>query len=94
MGTNCCRGCQYAASGNDACKTCEASSNFIPMTLDAESSKRAVELLTAVKQLLEQQKTSDFAVNLLTETVFYGDGLCDGYYIMDNINSFLNECGF
>jgi hypothetical protein len=64
------------------------------MTLDAGFSKRAVELLTAAKQLLDKQKTADVVLNMLTTTVFYDDAQCDGYCLIDDIDAFLNDCGF
>lgn len=53
--------------------------------------KRAIELLKAVKSLLELQEQEACVLNLLEETVFYDEADCDGSCLLDDIRDFLDN---
>lgn len=51
--------------------------------------KRAMELLKAAQDLLSKQKDSGYVLNILETTVHYDDCDCDGYCLLDDIESFI-----
>lgn len=51
--------------------------------------KRARILLEATHNLLEKQMESGYVLNLLAETVFYGEAECDGHCLMEDIENLL-----
>jgi hypothetical protein len=44
-------------------------------------------LLKACLELLERQDNCHMTLDILTETIFYDDTLCDGYCLMTDIRS-------
>ena len=54
--------------------------------------KRAEELLNVCVKLLNKQNESGYVLNILEQTVYYDDCECDGYCLLDDIESLL-ECG-
>lgn len=58
-----------------------------------DKEKRAIELLKAVKGLLELQEQEACVLNLLEETVFYDEADCDGSCLLDDIRDFLDDLG-
>ena len=52
---------------------------------------RKVVLLRACMELLKKQNNTPYVINLLSETVFYDEAECDGYCLMDDIKSELEE---
>ena len=57
--------------------------------MNEENFERAVTLLKAAKDLLEKQEESYCVLNLLTETVFYDDAVCDGSCLLNDITYLL-----
>lgn len=51
--------------------------------------KRSVELLIAVKELLEKQANSSYVLDLLSEIVHYDDADCDGDCLLNDIKDHL-----
>ena len=54
---------------------------------------RAMVLLQACMNLLNEQKSSPFVLNLLEETVLYDEADCDGYCLSNDIHDYLKEKG-
>lgn len=48
---------------------------------------RKITLLKACRDLLRKQKTSSYVLNLLEETTFYDDADCDGYCLLEDIET-------
>jgi len=48
-------------------------------------SKRAVELLKVVREIMQRQNESGYVLNILEETAFYDGAECDGYCLLDDI---------
>lgn len=55
------------------------------------SEDRKVTLLRAAHELLKRQDESHYVLNLLMETVRYDDADCDGWCLMQDIESELND---
>ena len=53
--------------------------------------KRVKILLKATKDLLKKQVDSYYVLNLLSETVLYDGAKCDGSYLKEDINYWLDE---
>lgn len=51
------------------------------------SEDRKTVLLRAAYQLLKKQKDCPFVLDLTTEGVVYDGAMCDGYCLMDDIES-------
>ena len=51
---------------------------------------RALVLLDSARKLLERQESSDIDLNLLEETVYYDDALCDGNCLLNDIRSYFD----
>lgn len=58
-----------------------------------ENKDRAIVLLKACLDLLNEQKESKYVLNLLIQDVYYDGGYCDGYCLSDDITDYLTECG-
>ena len=56
-----------------------------------ETSKRAIELLTAVCDLLMQQEETCATLNILERTVYYDDCYCSGECLLYDIKALLEE---
>ena len=54
---------------------------------------RGVVLLNAVRELLEIQEKSGVVVDILSQSVYYDDTMCDGYCVLDDIRAYLEELG-
>lgn len=54
---------------------------------------RGVVLLNAVRELLEIQEKSGVVVDILNQSVYYDDALCDGQCVLDDIRAYLEELG-
>lgn len=52
---------------------------------------RATELLIACAKLLNKQNESGYVLNILEQTVYYDECDCDGYCLLEDIESLL-EC--
>lgn len=48
-------------------------------------------LLKACYELLKKQDDSSFVLNLLSETVYYDEANCDGYCLMEDIQTELGN---
>ncbi|WP_291566728.1 MULTISPECIES: hypothetical protein [unclassified Clostridium] len=48
---------------------------------------RKITLLRACRDLLKKQENSSYVLNLLEETVFYDAADCDGYCLLDDIET-------
>lgn len=53
---------------------------------------RAETLLNACMKLLNKQNESGYILNILEQTVYYDECDCDGYCLLEDIESLL-ECG-
>jgi hypothetical protein len=91
MGTNACLGCKYSGEDSPVCSSCEASCNFERREPCRELYDRVVYLLTAARNLLNKQNGSPYVLNLLEETVFYDDAICDGSCLLEEINRILED---
>lgn len=52
---------------------------------------RAVTLLRACLDLLNKQKESYYVLNMLEQTVYYDGTDCDGYYLSEDIELYLDS---
>lgn len=52
---------------------------------------RARTLLKAAGTLLKKQEDSNYALNLLAETVYYDEAECDGSCLLDDIRYWFDE---
>lgn len=52
---------------------------------------RKVTLLRACLQLLQKQDESPYVLDILGETVYYDEADCDGYCLMEDIKTELDE---
>ena len=59
--------------------------------MNKEKYDRAIILLDAAKQLLEKQHQSRYVLNLLYETANYDDTVCDGFCLLEDIQSLIGE---
>lgn len=58
---------------------------------DKENLERAKTLLTAARDLLKKQEDSVWVFNVLEETVFYDDAVCDGSCLLEDIGYLLDD---
>lgn len=67
----------------------------LPSVQSVTNERRAVEraevLLKVVYILLNKQAESHYVLNLLEETVFYDDAICDGSCLKDDIEYWFDE---
>lgn len=54
---------------------------------------RGVVLLNAVRELLEIQEKSGVVVDILSQSVYYDEAMCDGHCVLDDIRAYLEELG-
>ena len=52
-----------------------------------------VVLLNAVRELLEIQEKSGVVVDILNQSVYYDETMCDGWCVLDDIRAYLEELG-
>lgn len=60
------------------------------LSTETEADRKVI-LLTAARDLLKKQQVSHIVLNLLEETVKYDDALCDGFCLLEDIESELRS---
>jgi hypothetical protein len=61
--------------------------------LSPESTRRAIELLKAVRDLLNKANEGPWVVDILNTTIRLDEADCDGFCVLEEIETLLAEIG-